>query len=466
MSGMVPLSALARASLGYKSLQNNFFYLNRATIDTYGIEAEFLRPVLRFRELRPNAYWQQAEPANWLFECRKPEGDLRGTGALRYIRSMATLSAKRRKQSGRVLTIEQALGAQGGGLWYAPKATPHPARVWLRKAINGVYAPFLFAQPTAVDQRCNFLEPRDGLDVHLLAAVVTSSVFAFATEINGSASMGAGALEAATTRLRDYPVFDPRTLSRTEQTELIRLARAVWTDEAPVDWLSASRPGPVLTALDRWLLRMAGGQIDVDRLYRDLAATCAARLRVARDKARTSQKRRNENIASVARALADRVRQRVEGHQYPDTFMPPDTTTELVTLPPGSVRHIARTPFLTSTTLVVTGDRDRMLFRATLDTTVAEVIVRALLMGRSQFRVPAIPAEAASVLARFLAWFDGIQADLLGAINETAFGTGYEDRLTVEVYRQLGLDVRAGARSLPDSITLSASSAQPPSAAA
>ena len=466
MMDVVPLSALARVSLGYKSLQNNFFYLNRATIDTYRIEPEYLRPILLFRELVPNVYWQQTEPANWLFECRKSEGDLRGTGALRYIRSMATLAANRKKQSGKVLTIEQALGAQGGGLWYAPKAMPHPGEVWLRKAVNGVFAPFLFPLPMAVDQRCNLLLPREGMSNQLLAAVVTSTVFAFAFEINGSASMGAGALEATTTRLREYPVPDPRTLSRAERAELIRLAQAVWAGEAPVDWLSALRPGPALAALDRWLLDKAGGRVSSEVLYRDLAQACAARVRVAHDKARISQKRRSENITNVARTLAARVRQRIEAHQYPDTFMLPDTATEMITLPSGAVRHIATTPFLVRTTVVVTGDRDRALFRATLDSAVAETIIRAILMGRSQFRVPAEPADAASLLTRFLAWFDEIQRDLRNAINETAFGTGYEDRLTAETYRHLGIDARAGARSLPDSITLPATAAQPPSAAA
>jgi hypothetical protein len=36
----------------------------------------------------------------------------------------------------------------------------------------------------------------------------TTSIFAYSLEINGAASMGAGALEAPTTKLRDYPVLD------------------------------------------------------------------------------------------------------------------------------------------------------------------------------------------------------------------------------------------------------------------
>ena len=144
MSRMTQLGDIARASLGYKSLQNEFFYLNQATIETYKIEAAYLEPILLFRDLKASAFWQPGKGKTQLFMCREQEGDLRGTGALRYIRTMGAHSANQKKQSGKVLTIREVLEAQGGGLWYAPKATPHPARIWLRKAINGTYAPFVF----------------------------------------------------------------------------------------------------------------------------------------------------------------------------------------------------------------------------------------------------------------------------------------------------------------------------------
>ncbi len=40
------LQTVATVSLGYKSLQNNFFYVNAATASTYGIEKKFLIPML------------------------------------------------------------------------------------------------------------------------------------------------------------------------------------------------------------------------------------------------------------------------------------------------------------------------------------------------------------------------------------------------------------------------------------
>jgi hypothetical protein len=57
-----------------------------------------------------------------------------------------------------------------------------------------------------------------------IAAALTSSLFAYSLEINGAASMGAAALEAPTTKLRDYPVLDVTKLKATQRKKLVSLA--------------------------------------------------------------------------------------------------------------------------------------------------------------------------------------------------------------------------------------------------
>lgn len=99
------LQSIARVSLGYKSLQNNFFYVNMATASTYGIEEKFLIPMLMLRDLGHVDYKQNPTPSLWLFACRENRGDLRGTGAWRYIEAMADRPAAEKKQSGKNLTI-------------------------------------------------------------------------------------------------------------------------------------------------------------------------------------------------------------------------------------------------------------------------------------------------------------------------------------------------------------------------
>ena len=266
--------------------------------------------------------------------------------------------------------------------------------------------------------------------------------------------MGAGALEAPTTKLRQYPVFDPRTLKKEEQQELVKLARVVWDSEQPVDWLSDPKPGPKLQTLDRWLLGHAGGQVKVETLYADLAAACAARIAVAQDKVRTTKKKQIDNLTSVANGIAERVRQRLNARQFPDNFVVDHEATTPFTLDRKALRHIKILPFLDQTTLTLTTDTGKALLHGTYSKPIAEALVRAVLMGRSSFEIPSARKAAEEVVTEFLAWFDNIRRELQSAINKSAFGTGYEERLTMEVYRRLGVSPLAGERALPADITL------------
>src|SRR5262245_6883908 len=99
------LENIAAVSLGYKSLQNNFFYVNKATIDTFGIEKQFLTPIYMIADLSAGSFNQVQKPTQWLFNCNKKKADLRGTGALRYIDAMAGRAAAEKKQTGKSLTI-------------------------------------------------------------------------------------------------------------------------------------------------------------------------------------------------------------------------------------------------------------------------------------------------------------------------------------------------------------------------
>ena len=454
----VPLSHVAHVTLGYKSLQNDFFYLGQDTIDTYRIEPKYLRPILMLRDLDATAYLQAPTPSLWLFHCPDEERDLRGTGAHRYIQTMGDRAATQRKQTkktGPPLTIRQALELQGGNLWYAPKALPHRRALWLRKAFDGVYAPFVFEKPALVDQRCNAVSALDKAHRSSLAAVITSTLFAYSLEINGSASMGAGALEAPTTRLRAYPVFDVRKLRALESKELERLARAVWENELPVDWTNAPKPGKHLRELDKWLLARAGSRIPLDTLYRDLSLVCGERILVARDKARATKKHRSESITGVAKGIAETVGRLLESRRFPEDFCHPRRGADGVQihLARERLRKIEMHQFMHTADLTITGESPQPLFSEILELHVAEAIVRALLFGRGSFAVTDDPTVAEEGVTAFLKWFSGVGEKLADAVANSALGTGYERQLTAEVYRILGLHPAVGEKILPPSIT-------------
>jgi hypothetical protein len=450
-----PLGDIATVSLGYKSLQNDFFYVNKATIDTYGIEKKYLVPIFMLRDLSASVFEQTPKPTVWLFACKDKLGDLKGTGALRYIEAMGDRSASDKKQTGNNLTIKEALEAQSGGVWFHPKARPNKHHIWLRKAISSVYAPFFFEKAVLVDQRLNSIAPGEGIEWKELAAVLTSSTFAYSLEINGAAAMGAGALEAATTKLRDYPVLDIRDLKATQRTKLASLAKAVWTSEVPVDWASEQwQPGKNLKALDEWLLTAAGRNVPVAQMYDDLRSACLARAVVADDKKKKTKKQKSDSIGNVAESIVQTVSPVIQSKNFPNDFVNGAVLDLPMTFDRSSLEDVSILQLLDSCEIEVRTRAGSVAYQGTHPRPVAEAIIRALMWGRSQFSVSSDRKAMDEAINKFLAWVSKTERDIEKAISESAYGTGYEDALKKEVYRRLGIHPLSGAKVLPPHISL------------
>lgn len=449
------LENIAAVSLGYKSLQNNFFYVNKATIDTYGIEKRYLVRILMMKDMDATTYEQDGKSDLWLFACKDSRADLRGTGALKYIEAMAGHSAAEKKQTGKSQTIREALEAQSGGVWYAPKARPNHHHVWVRKAIDGVFAPFLFEKAALVDQRCNSISPLEGITWHEIAAVLTTSLFAYSVEINGAASMGAGALEAPTTKLRQYPVFDVRQLKATQRKKLTSLAEAVWKNESPIDWGDPkSNAERHLKELDGWIVAQAGKSVEVKRLYTDIHAVCESRLAVASDKVKKTKKKQTENIGNVAESIVKAVQPKIQTKNFPDDFAKDDKLDLSFNFDRRSIKTISLSHLLDSYDVEITATGGGTVYEGTHPRAVAEGIVRALLWGRSMFSVASDRKVMDRAVTAFIEWSGEIASEIDTAISESALGTGYEEVLRREVYNRLGIHPYAGAKALPSMIAL------------
>lgn len=204
-------------------------------LSTYGIESQFLNPIFTLKDFDAGAYVQKPVAAQMVFTCAEDEGDLKGTGALKYIRAMGCRAASQKKQSDathrRPDTISEALEKQSGRHWYAPKAAQNAARVWLRKGIGGIFAPIITKDPIVVDQRCNFAVGK-GITDDELAALLIQALPVFLWKSMVRCQWG-GVLEAPTTKLRTYPIPDIRLWDKAYRKELVRLAKVVWKTSKP-----------------------------------------------------------------------------------------------------------------------------------------------------------------------------------------------------------------------------------------
>lgn len=306
-----------------------------------------------------------------------------------------------------------------------------------------------------VDQRLNSVSPIKGIEWKELAAALTSSLFAYSLEINGAASMGAGALEAPTTKLREYPVIDIAALKPAERKKLVSLATEVWSREQPVDWASdAWQPQRYLRALDEWILKKAGTSIAVDQMYDDIRATCQSRILVAEEKAKKSKKQESDSIGSVAASIVSSIEPRLRTKNFPDDFTKGVKLDLPIVFDRASLKEIAISKMLDSYEIEVRAKGGFVVYSGTHPQPVAEAIVRAILLGRSTFSVSTDRKAMDEALNNFLGWVLEADKDIQRAIRESAFGTGYEDALKREVYSRLGIHPLTSAKILPEQISL------------
>lgn len=444
--GTCAFGAIATVGLGFKSLQNQFFYLEKPRITQYEIERRYLKPIFKIGDLANGKFLQSPKPSQWLFYCSENEKDLGGTGALKYIHAMEGAPATERKQTGKRQTISAALRAQSGGLWYGPKAIPHAAHIWLRKAFNTNFSPFIFDKAVALDQRCNHVAPKDRLSWKLIAAVVTSSLFALAVESYGSATMGAGALELATKKLPEIRVPDIRNLTAAERKQLIKLAENVWNKSIPMEWGTGQEPSKLLLELDTFLLALTGADVSLSQIYSDINSLVSSRILIARDKEQTIKNHQRVDVVAVARSITDNVQTLFESKRFPDDFYDTRNLGIAFDFTNAKSLDLECIPMLHQAVVEVrNAASNEVLLHAQYPRSVAQVIVRALLLGRRRFTAPDNADAAQEALANFEKWIPTIVDRVEEGARMSAVGTRYEQQVLSACFRILNLDLRAVA---------------------
>ena len=83
---LVPLGDVAKVRFGIKTGANKFFYLDDQRIEAWGIENEFLKPIIKSPRECKNILIDPSQLKFQLFMCDADKADLVGTAALEYIK--------------------------------------------------------------------------------------------------------------------------------------------------------------------------------------------------------------------------------------------------------------------------------------------------------------------------------------------------------------------------------------------
>ncbi len=205
---VVRLGELARVRRGQTTGANGFFYLSEPEREKWGIEDEFLWPLLKSPkeietvQVKPERLAQQA-----LVVPRKRD-ELGGTNVLRYIQWGESQGYHRRATCAR------------RPLWYslAPEVESEDRVVWVKGIWNRHFAPLLEGR-VVTDQQFYTLSADPRL-IRVLAALLNSTWAALQAELLGRSNFGEGVLWLAGYEVARIQLPDPRELGSSERRSL------------------------------------------------------------------------------------------------------------------------------------------------------------------------------------------------------------------------------------------------------
>ena len=160
---LVRLGDVAKVRFGIKTGANEFFYLDDQQIQEWGIEEEFLKPVIKSPRECKSILIDPGQLKFKLFMCGKDKADLAGTAALEYI------------EWGESEGFHQNASCRGRARWW--EAPDGKGNTFWGKEIRERIATFCSVQSMYADRRLYLAETEP-----LLQAVLNSTLTAFMSE--------------------------------------------------------------------------------------------------------------------------------------------------------------------------------------------------------------------------------------------------------------------------------------------
>ncbi|MBI5213531.1 MAG: N-6 DNA methylase [Nitrospirae bacterium] len=184
---LVPLKELADVRRGYTTGINDFFYLTEEKAKHWGIENEFLVPIIKsFKELDRIKIDSSLQTNRYLFKCNKEKKLLRGTNALKYIKH----GEGQATEEG--VSYPEVPSVKGRRLWY-DIGERKPWDIFVQEHWNARFFMPLNIGGFLADKRLYEIKANENL--RLLAALLNSSITFLFMEVTGRIMLGEGALD-------------------------------------------------------------------------------------------------------------------------------------------------------------------------------------------------------------------------------------------------------------------------------
>jgi len=206
---LTPLNQWAKVQRGFTTGANDFFYLNKKTIEQWQIEPQFRRPLLKsLRGL--NQLVLSVDDCKHELLWIPPDVNLTGMAVSQYL------------AWGEEQDIHQRRTCAARQPWYSLPLLS-PARLILPKGIWRRHMAPMLAQPLPIDQQLYQIHLLPSIQPEVAAALLNSAWFALQCELHGRINFGAGVLWLATYELGRTSLPDPRTFTVQQADQLASL---------------------------------------------------------------------------------------------------------------------------------------------------------------------------------------------------------------------------------------------------
>jgi len=221
---MAKLSDIAELKRGFTTGANEFFYLDGEKIKLWGIEREYLEPLVT----SPKEIKVEIKPEDvnyWVLMVHEPKEDLlkKNANVLKYIEwgeNVETRIKGGRRGGTTIRGYHNLSTVKSRKMWYdLGKRKPAPllfsCKIWDRCifALNKANA--------QADKAFYEMRPKAKENVIVLAGILNSSVTALLSELQGR-FYGGGVLELEVYESKELPVLDPAKISTGEKNKIER----------------------------------------------------------------------------------------------------------------------------------------------------------------------------------------------------------------------------------------------------
>jgi len=211
---------IARVRRGYTTGANKFFYLDENKIGVWGIEEQFLEPVVTSPKV-VKMELAEGDIRKWVLMVHRPKEELSNLNVLKYIEDGEDAEIKIRGGRNKGKTVKgyhNLSTVKARRIWYSlPKRTPAPlllsCKIWER---------FIVAR-NRINAQANkaFYEirPSKEEDTDVLAGILNSTLTSFMAELQGR-FYGGGVLELEVYECKDLPILNTEKLLKKERQRI------------------------------------------------------------------------------------------------------------------------------------------------------------------------------------------------------------------------------------------------------